>query len=134
MTRAELAALASGLLFGVGLAVGGMTDPMRVLGFLDVAGAWDPTLAFVMAGALVVAAPAYALARRRERPLLAERFHLPESAGLDTRLLLGAAVFGIGWGTGGYCPGPALAGLAAMSHELVWFLPAFAVGAWAASR
>ncbi|MEX0899481.1 MAG: DUF6691 family protein [Gammaproteobacteria bacterium] len=127
--RANLAALASGLLFGAGLSVSGMVDPLRVLGFLDVAGAWDATLAFVMGGAVLVAAPAFWLARRRHAPVLAPEFNLPSAARVDRRLIVGATLFGIGWGIAGYCPGPALAGIAAMWHELVWFIPAYALGA-----
>lgn len=129
--RALLGALVSGLLFGAGLAVSGLVDPLRVLGFLDLAGAWDPTLLFVMGGAIAAAAPAYALARRRERPLAAARFYLPEAGVIDTPLLAGAAIFGVGWGLAGYCPGPAIAGFGAMWHELLWFVPAYAAGAWA---
>lgn len=127
--RINLAALASGLLFGAGLAVSGMVDPLRVLGFLDVAGAWDPTLAFVMGGAILVSAPAFWLARRRHGPVFALKFDLPTATRVDRRLIVGAALFGIGWGIAGFCPGPALAGIAAMWHELVWFIPAYAVGA-----
>lgn len=128
--RALLGALASGLLFGAGLAVSGLVDPLRVLGFLDVAGAWDATLLFVMGGAIVAAAPAYALARRRAKPLAAARFHFPEAGVIDKPLLIGAAIFGVGWGLAGYCPGPAIAGLGVMWHELLWFVPAYAAGAW----
>ena len=127
--RVNLAALASGLLFGTGLAVSGMVDPLRVLGFLDVVGDWDATLAFVMGGAVFVTAPAFWLARRRHAPVFAPKFDLPTATRIDRKLLLGAALFGIGWGIAGYCPGPALAGIAAMWRELVWFIPAYAVGA-----
>ena len=127
--RTRVAPLASGLLFGIGLAVSGMVDPLKVLGFLDVAGAWNPTLAFVMGGALVVAAPAFWLARRRAGPWFAPRFEWPTATRVDRPLLVGAALFGVGWGLVGYCPGPALAGVTVMGHELVWFLPAYAVGA-----
>lgn len=127
--RVNLAAMASGLLFGAGLAVSGMVDPLRVLGFLDVAGAWDPTLAFVMGGAVLVSAPAFWLARRRHAPVFAHKFDLPTATRVDRRLIVGAALFGIGWGIAGFCPGPALAGILAMWHELVWFIPAYAMGA-----
>ncbi len=125
-------AVLSGLLFGAGLVIGGMTDPLKVLGFLDVTGSWNPTLAFVMGGALLVTFPAFALAKRRQRPLADLRFHLPEMIRIDRRLLAGAALFGIGWGLAGYGPGPAIAGLGLMWHELVWLLPAYAVGTWLA--
>lgn len=127
--RVNLAALASGLLFGAGLAVSGMVDPLRVLGFLDVAGNWDATLAFVMGGAVLVSAPAFWLARRRRAPVLTPKFDLPTATRVDRRLVIGATLFGIGWGIAGFCPGPALAGIAAMWHELVWFIPAYALGA-----
>ncbi|MSP48415.1 MAG: YeeE/YedE family protein [Alphaproteobacteria bacterium] len=102
----------SGLLFGIGLALSGMLDPVRVLGFLDIAGgAWDPTLVFVLAGAVGVTAVGYGLAGRRAAPIYDERFHLPEATALDLRLLGGATVFGVGWGLVGYCPGPAIASI-----------------------
>ncbi len=129
-----IGALASGALFGAGLVVSGMVDPMRVLGFLDVTGAWDPTLAFVMGGALMITAPLFWLAMSRGVPLADTRFHLPTRLSLDPRLLSGAAIFGMGWGLVGYCPGPALAGIGAMWHELIWFLPFFALGSWLAGR
>jgi len=129
-----LGAVISGVLFGAGLVVSGMVDPMRVLGFLDVAGAWDPTLAFVMGGALMMTVPLFWWAMRRGTPLADSKFHLPTLRSLDPRLLAGAAVFGMGWGLVGYCPGPALAGIWAMWHELVWFLPFFAFGSWIAGR
>lgn len=104
-----LSAALSGLLFGLGLALSGMLDPARVLGFLDVAGAWDPSLAFVLGGAVLASACGYALSRRLRRPAFAERFDIPANRRIDGRLLLGAALFGIGWGLAGLCPGPALA-------------------------
>ncbi len=107
-----LVALLCGLIFGAGLTVSGMTDPARVAGFLDLFGAWDPTLAFVMGGALAVAVPGFQWLLRRPRPQLDERFHLPTRQGIDRDLWLGAALFGIGWGLSGFCPGPALAGQA----------------------
>ena len=102
-------ALASGLLFGLGLTVSSMIDPAKVLGFLDVAGSWDPSLAFVMAAAIPVAAIGYAVARRRGRPLVATAFQGPTATAIDRRLVTGAVLFGVGWGLVGYCPGPALA-------------------------
>ena len=105
------AALASGLVFGLGLAVSGMMNPAKVIGFLDVAGDWDPTLAFVMVGALLVAVPAYRLAPERGRPVLEQKFSLPEKKAVDAPLLRGPALFGVGWGIVGFCPGLAIAAL-----------------------
>lgn len=110
--RQPLVALLSGVLFGMGLALSGMTDPARVRAFLDVTGAWDPTLAFVMGGALLPMAIAWAVVRRRTRPVVADAFHLPATSPIDARLIGGAALFGIGWGLAGLCPGPAIAALA----------------------
>ena len=98
-----------GVIFGAGLALSDMVNPARVQAFLDVAGAWDPTLLFVMGAALVPSAIAYLIQHRMTRPLLGERFSIPESRTLDRQLLLGAAMFGIGWGLVGFCPGPAVA-------------------------
>ncbi len=106
-----LVALASGLLFGLGLTVSSMIDPAKVLNFLDVAGSWDPSLAFVMAAAIPVATVGFALARRRGTPLVGGAFHGPRATAIDRRLVTGAILFGVGWGLAGYCPGPALATL-----------------------
>ncbi len=133
MTR-WFAALLCGTLFGAGLAWSGMTNPARVAGFLDVAGAWDPTLALVMAAALAVAAPGLALARRRARPLLGGTFRLPGKTQIDSRLLGGALIFGVGWGVGGLCPGPALAGLVTGSPGVLLFVLAMLAGQWLAWR
>ncbi|MFI5317330.1 MAG: DUF6691 family protein [Myxococcota bacterium] len=125
-----LAALASGLLFGAGLFVSGMTNPAKVIGFLDVAGAWDPSLAFVMGGALGVNALGFALTRRRARPLFAESFALPTASDLDFALVAGSLLFGVGWGLVGLCPGPALAGLARGVLPVYVFVAAMALGMW----
>lgn len=106
-----LIALISGTLFGVGLTVSGMINPAKVIGFLDVAGDWDPTLALVMGGALLVAGPIMPLILRQPRPVLATEFHMPTKTTLDAPLLGGAALFGVGWGLSGFCPGPAVAAL-----------------------
>ncbi|WP_430910306.1 DUF6691 family protein [Methylobacterium sp. sgz302541] len=123
-----LAALGSGLLFGLGLALSGMMDPEKVLGFLDVAGAWDPSLAFVLGGAVGVSALGYALKARMERPVLAPRFEVPANRSVDARLLAGAALFGIGWGLAGFCPGPALAGLTLGLPQVALFVAAMLGG------
>lgn len=125
-----LASLASGLLFGAGLALAGMTRPQKVLGFLDVAGHWDPSLIFVMGGAVTVAAVAFHFILRRSSPLLAPSFDLPKSKAIDLRLMVGAMIFGVGWGLSGYCPGPAIALLAAPDTEALYFLPAMLAGWW----
>lgn len=106
-----LVALIAGTLFGAGLAWSGMADPQRVQGFLDVLGRWDPTLAFVMAGAILPMAFAWVAKRRLEKPFVDTQFDLPATAKIDARLAVGAILFGIGWGIAGLCPGPALAGL-----------------------
>jgi uncharacterized membrane protein YedE/YeeE len=124
------AALASGTLFGVGLVVSQMIDPGKVLAFLDVAGRWDPSLALVMVGALAVAVPGFRLARARSAPLLGGRFETPSRATIDRKLLVGAAVFGVGWGLVGFCPGPAIASLAFARPESWIFVVAMLAGAW----
>ncbi|OHV15759.1 hypothetical protein BK022_16735 [Methylorubrum extorquens] len=121
-------AFAVGLLFGLGLLVSGMADPVKVLAFLDVTGRWDPSLAFVMAGAVAVSTTGYLLARRRGRPLLASRLEIPTRRDLDPRLIAGAAVFGIGWGLAGLCPGPALTLLTVAPVQAVIFVVAMVVG------
>ena len=127
-------ALVSGLLFAIGLAVSGMTDPAKVIAFLDVTGRrvpWDPSLALVMAGAIASYASAYWWSKRALRkPLLAPRFHEPSNRTIDGRLLLGAAVFGVGWGLAGYCPGPAFVSLATGSASALAFCAAMAAGFW----
>ena len=128
VTRARLLALISGLLFGMGLAVSGMTDPTRVRAFLNVAGAWDPRLAFVMIGAMLPMGVAWRIARRVAAPLAAARFDLPTRTDLDRSLLAGATLFGIGWGLAGLCPGPAIASLATRPGEVAPFLLAMLLG------
>lgn len=117
-----LIAFVVGLVFGIGLIVAGMTDPARVLGFLDLAGLWNPSLAFVMGGAILVALPAFAIARQRQRTLLGAPLQLPTSTRIDRRLLLGALAFGVGWGLAGLCPGPALALLASGNGKVLLFV------------
>jgi uncharacterized protein len=125
--RIVVAAIA-GAMFGVGLLLAGMTDPARVLGFLDVTGRWDPTLAFVMMGAIAVHAVAYRVIRRRTRPLLDDAFHVPPVCAVDRRLLAGAAVFGAGWGLAGFCPGPAVVAAATGGTAAVVFAGAMVAG------
>lgn len=126
--RPLLLALVAGLLFGVGLGVSGMTRPEKVLGFLDVTGAWDASLLFVMGGAVGVHFCAYRLVRRRAAPLFAERFELPQARRVDARLCFGAATFGVGWGIAGYCPGPALVSLVSGQASVVVFVLAMLAG------
>ncbi|MDA8455059.1 hypothetical protein M4R22_09805 [Acidovorax sp. GBBC 3334] len=123
-----LVALGVGLLFGVGLIVSGMADPARVLGFLDVAGLWNPSLALVMAGAVAVGLAAFAVARRRGRTLGGAPVHWPPARGVDARLLGGSVLFGIGWGIAGFCPGPALVGLGMGLREAAVFVAAMLAG------
>lgn len=117
-----------GLLFGVGLIFSGMTDPGKVIGFLDIAGPWDPSLAFVMGGAVVVGLLAFAVARKRTTTFLGGAMHLPNSDDIDPRLLVGALVFGIGWGLAGFCPGPALVALGAGVWQAAVFTAAMLAG------
>jgi uncharacterized protein len=128
----NLIAAAAGLLFGIGLVVSGMANPAKVLGFLDLAalpeGGWDPSLALVMLGALLVTVPLFAWARRRARPFCAEAFQWPEKSALDAPLLLGSLVFGIGWGLAGFCPGPGLAALLLDGGKAPLFVAAMAGG------
>ena len=123
-----LAALVSGLVFGLGLAVSGMMNPAKVIGFLDVAGDWDPTLIFVMGGALVVAVPAYRFIPRRPHPVLEEDFSLPKKTAIDAPLLGGSALFGVGWGLVGFCPGPAVAALGTGLAPVLAFVAAMLAG------
>lgn len=126
--RDVVAGLAAGTLFGAGLGLAGMTDPAIVLGFLDVAGDWNPALALVMAGALAVTFVGYRIVLRRAAPVLAPTFHLPTATTLDASLLGGSALFGVGWGLAGWCPGPALASLSAATAPLLTFLAAMLAG------
>jgi uncharacterized membrane protein YedE/YeeE len=128
--RHALPGLLVGLLFGAGLALSRMIDPARVLGFLDLAGAWDPTLAFVLAAALVPSALAYLAIRRMRRPLFADEFCIPQNRIVERHLLIGAAMFGIGWGLVGLCPGPAIAGLVLGYWQTWLFVAAMIAGMW----
>ena len=121
-------ALVSGLLFGVGLGLSQMIDPERVLGFLDVTGIWDPTLLFVLGGAVSVTAITFRFILRRQSPILAKTFTLPTRQDIDAPLVVGAVLFGIGWGISGYCPGPGIVGLVLGIWNPVLFLTALAAG------
>lgn len=125
-----VAALAAGTLFGFGLALSGMLDPVRVQGFLDVFGAWDPSLAFVLGGAVAVAMEGMASIRRMSRPLLADRFHWPVNTRIDAPLVVGSAIFGLGWGMSGICPGPAISLIAFWPPNILVYLVALFVGSY----
>jgi uncharacterized membrane protein YedE/YeeE len=123
-----VAALAAGLLFGVGLIVSGMANPAKVLGFLDLAGKWDPSLALVMAGAIAVGFFGFGLAARRERSLLGAPMGLPATNAIDRRLVAGSLAFGVGWGLAGFCPGPALVALGAGQAKAAVFTASMVAG------
>jgi uncharacterized membrane protein YedE/YeeE len=128
MIRTVLIALLAGVLFGAGLAVSGMADPARVRSFLDVLGHWDPTLAFVMGGAVIAMAAAWLLKTQTQKPLAAEAYVLPLTATIDARLIAGAAAFGVGWGVSGLCPGPAIADLAIAPRAAALFVTSMLLG------
>lgn len=119
-----------GLLFGLGLILSGMTDPGKVLGFLDLAGLWDPSLAFVMGGAIAVGALAFAVAKKRTRSFLGGAMHVPTARHIDKRLVLGSLLFGVGWGLAGFCPGPAIVSAAAGQPKAMVFVAAMLAGMW----
>ncbi len=123
-----IVALLAGVLMGLGLAVSGMINPAKVLNFLDLAGEWDPTLVLVMASALLTTMAGYRLVLRREKPLFAASYSLPGRRDIDARLVAGAALFGIGWGLAGFCPGPAIAALTSLRAEPFLFVVAMTVG------
>ena len=120
--------LLGGTLFGLGLSISGIVNPAKIIGFLDFAGDWDPTLAFVMGGALLVAIPAFRLTFKRQHPVLAEDFEVPTKKEVDGRLLAGAALFGVGWGLGGFCPGPSVTALASGLVPVFAFVAAMVAG------
>ena len=127
MNRLVAAAIA-GLVFGLGLGISGMGDPARVIGFLDVTGAWDPSLLFVMGGSIAVHAPFVRWIRRRGRPYLDAQLHLPTVSRIDRRLIAGAAIFGVGWGLIGYCPGPAVLASAGLRSSALLALAGIVIG------
>ena len=122
--------LLCGLLFGTGLEISGMTDTRVVLGFLDITGVWDPSLMLVMVGALSITVPGFWLAQKRTTPILTKQFHLPDSCKIESKPLIGSAIFGIGWGLYGYCPGPALASLSTLYWQPLAFVAAMAAGVY----
>lgn len=124
----QVSALVSGLVFGIGMAISGMTNTERVQGFLDLAGAWDPTLAFVMGGGLIVTFIGYKFVLKKPSPIFADTFHLPTKTDIDKTLLIGAVLFGAGWGLVGYCPGPAIAGLSYAYPTTLLFVATMLVG------
>ncbi|MES0874701.1 DUF6691 family protein [Sinimarinibacterium thermocellulolyticum] len=130
MRREDIVAAVAGVLFGLGLSIAQMTDPNKVLNFLDLAGQWDPSLILVMGAALLVVMPAYRLLQRQGRSLLGGPLHFPTRTDLDARLIAGAAMFGIGWGLSGYCPGPALTSLATLSLSSLAIVAAMIAGMW----
>lgn len=134
MNRLDAAAVLAGLLFGAGLALSGMSNPAIVLGFLDITGDFNPTLLFVLGGALAVTGIAFRFILPGRRPVLDERFHLPAARDVDRRLVGGAVLFGIGWGLVGYCPGPALVALGSGVSGAFLFVPAMLLGMWLERR
>jgi uncharacterized membrane protein YedE/YeeE len=128
-TLRNLAALGSGVVFGVGLSLAQMTNPDKVLNFLDISGHWDPSLLLVLGGAVVLSAIVFRLVFKRATPLWDGQFHLPLLKAIDRPLVVGSALFGIGWGLSGYCPGPAIASLGFGNPEALWVLPSIIAGA-----
>ncbi|MCZ8283254.1 MAG: YeeE/YedE family protein [Aquidulcibacter sp.] len=126
--RIPIASLITGSIFGAGLALSDMINPARVLAFLDLAGAWDPSLAYVMGGAIFPMVIAFPLSKRMRTPLFEDSFFIPENRILDSRLIIGATLFGIGWGLAGFCPGPAIAGLVLGTWQIWLFVGAMLVG------
>ena len=126
--------LLAGTLFGAGLFISGMMDPEKVIGFLNLFGSWDPSLMFVMGSALIITVPAFKFILRRKKPVFNDAFTLPLKTYLDKPLIVGAAIFGIGWGLYGYCPGPAISSLASLNTAGFIFVPSMLAGMWLADR
>ncbi|MDB3917773.1 YeeE/YedE family protein [bacterium] len=135
MVKSKIAAFICGILFSIGLGISGMTQPQKVIGFLDVLGEWDPSLVFVMGGAVISYLLLQLLIQRRfSKPMLGERFQIPSRKDLDRSLIFGSLLFGMGWGLGGYCPGPAITSLGSGSVNAVLFVVAMAMGMLLADR
>jgi uncharacterized membrane protein YedE/YeeE len=129
-----ITSLLAGLIFGIGLIAGGMTDPAKVKGFLDLFGTWDPSLALVMGGAIAVGSVGFAIARKRGATWAGGKIDWPTLTTIDSRLVIGGVLFGAGWGIGGFCPGPAIVSFASGFGPALWFIPAMLVGMWAHDR
>lgn len=126
--KSTLSALAAGLVFGMGLILSEMVNPRRVKGFLDITGHWDPTLAFVMGGALLITGVGYNILFKRGKPLFEESFSVPANRVIDAKLIIGAVLFGVGWGLSGLCPGPAIVGVSTLNQDILVFIVALVVG------
>ena len=124
----KIISLISGIIFGFGLTVSSMTNPAKVLGFLDIFGKWDPSLIFVMLGAIIVSAPFFFLFKSKTKPLFAQSFSIPEAKKIDTKLIVGSSLFGIGWGSVGLCPGPAISSLALLNNYSLAFIASMFLG------
>ena len=124
----KIISLISGAIFGFGLTVSSMTNPAKVLGFLDLFGQWDPSLIFVMIGAIIISSPFFFLLKSKEKPLFARSFLIPEIKKIDTKLIIGSALFGIGWGSVGLCPGPAISSLALLNNYSLAFIASMILG------
>ena len=124
----KFASLLSGIIFGIGLVISEMVNPAKVLGFLDLFGNWDPSLAFVMMGALVVASPLFHIIKKKEKPLLAEEFNYSNNKTINNQLILGSTLFGAGWGLGGLCPGPAITSVALLNIYSITFVVSMFIG------
>ncbi|MEZ5758234.1 MAG: DUF6691 family protein [Emcibacteraceae bacterium] len=123
-----ISALIAGLIFGLGLIISGMSNPAKVLNFLDLAGTFDPSLLFVMGGAIIVVFTGYKLVLKRKTPIFDNAFHIPTRKDIDKNLIIGSVIFGIGWGIGGFCPGPSLTSVLLGSEGIIYFFPSLVVG------
>ena len=132
--KIPVTALLSGIIFGFDLSISEMINPARITGFLDVTGVWDATLLLVVCGALAIALTGFTLVLKRPRPLFADKFSLPANTKIDKPLVIGSAIFGVGWGLAGFCPGPAIAALATLSPSVFLLVAAMIAGQWLAAR